>query len=264
MRFSDRIGVTQPKQLYQSEDIDDDLKNQIWNVLTSKLIVKYSDPQVDDWYCQIIGSFLKKPIDSFGHINIDRYQKIRSWYFSAEWYQVYNFIQFVAQEISPRYINIFNNLLEAEKSAYRFVDGKLVPITDDLSIKTVAAAAALGDEFSGPRTHIKRALDAFAKKPKSDYLTAIKEAISSVEGVAKVIAADDKATLAVALNILDSQKPMHPAFKESFKKLYGWTSDEKGIRHALMDDSIAVDEADAQFMIVACSAFVNFVVSRYS
>jgi hypothetical protein len=35
--------------------------------------------------------------------------------------------------------------------------------------------------------------------------------------------------------------------------LYGYTSDQKGIRHPLLDDGTAdVDEADAMFMIGAC------------
>lgn len=56
---------------------------------------------------------------------------------------------------------------------------------------------------------------------------------------------------------------MHPAFKESFKKLYGYASDEKGVRHALLEDPAKVDEADAHFMLITCSAFVNFTVQRY-
>jgi hypothetical protein len=46
--------------------------------------------------------------------------------------------------------------------------------------------------------------------------------------------------------------------KESFNKLYGYTSDHGGIRHALTEAD-AVDFEDAKFMLVACSALVNFV-----
>ena len=44
-------------------------------------------------------------------------------------------------------------------------------------------------------------------------------------------------------------------------KLYGYTSDEGGIRHSLLEQS-SIDEAEAKFMIVACSAFVNFCIQR--
>ena len=42
---------------------------------------------------------------------------------------------------------------------------------------------------------------------------------------------------------------------------YGYTSDQGGIRHALLEES-NIDEAEAKFMMVACSAFVNFCVQR--
>ena len=50
---------------------------------------------------------------------------------------------------------------------------------------------------------------------------------------------------------------MHPAFKSGLEKIYGYTSDEHGIRHSLMDNpNLNID--DAKFMLVICSAFVNY------
>jgi hypothetical protein len=43
--------------------------------------------------------------------------------------------------------------------------------------------------------------------------------------------------------------------------LYGYTSDTHGIRHALKDDSQPNAE-DAKFMLVSCSAFVNYLVEK--
>ena len=51
--------------------------------------------------------------------------------------------------------------------------------------------------------------------------------------------------------------------KSGFEKLYGYSSDEKGIRHALLDDPAAqVDETDALFMIGACAAFVSYLINK--
>ena len=57
------------------------------------------------------------------------------------------------------------------------------------------------------------------------------------------------------------KKPMHAALRQALEKLYGYTSDEKGVRHALLDEA-TVDEADARFMMVACSAFVTYLICR--
>ena len=65
------------------------------------------------------------------------------------------------------------------------------------------------------------------------------------------------------LKHVEQKAPLHPALKDAFSRLYGYTSDEGGIRHALMDDSRAVTFEEAKFMLVACSAFINYVRRRH-
>jgi hypothetical protein len=43
--------------------------------------------------------------------------------------------------------------------------------------------------------------------------------------------------------------------------LYGYTSDQAGIRHALTEAE-KVDFSDAKFMLVVYSAFINFVEGK--
>jgi hypothetical protein len=51
--------------------------------------------------------------------------------------------------------------------------------------------------------------------------------------------------------------------KAGFKNLYGFTSDESGIRHPLLEKGTArVDEIDALFMIGACAAFVSYLINK--
>jgi hypothetical protein len=51
--------------------------------------------------------------------------------------------------------------------------------------------------------------------------------------------------------------------KAGFNSLYGFTSDEKGIRHPLLElPSANVDETDALFMIGACAAFVSYLINK--
>jgi hypothetical protein len=42
-----------------------------------------------------------------------------------------------------------------------------------------------------------------------------------------------------------------------------YTSDEEGVRHALVfGDEAQVDEADALFMLGACASFVSYLLAR--
>ena len=51
--------------------------------------------------------------------------------------------------------------------------------------------------------------------------------------------------------------------KSAFDKLYGYTSDQSGIRHGGID-FVNAPEEDARYMLVSCSAFVNYLKEKYA
>ena len=51
------------------------------------------------------------------------------------------------------------------------------------------------------------------------------------------------------------------SLRDAFNKLYGYTSSKEGIRHALSEQTTLSSE-DARFMLVSCSAFVNYLTSK--
>jgi len=54
---------------------------------------------------------------------------------------------------------------------------------------------------------------------------------------------------------------IHKALKCAFKKLYGYTSNARGIRHGSIGFA-HVPAEDAQYMLVTCSAFVNYLAEK--
>ena len=68
----------------------------------------------------------------------------------------------------------------------------------------------------------------------------------------------EKGTLGALLQEFQAKTGLHSSLKAAFSKLYGYTSDADGIRHGLMDDD-KTDFHDAKFMLVACSAFINYI-----
>jgi hypothetical protein len=74
---------------------------------------------------------------------------------------------------------------------------------------------------------------------------------------------EPSAALSSAFGRLEKSAKIHKALKHGFGNLYGYTSDENGIRHPLLDDGTAkVDETDALFMIGACAAFVSYLINK--
>lgn len=89
----------------------------------------------------------------------------------------------------------------------------------------------------------------------------IRESIHAVESVARLL--EPSGDFSKAIKKLETSAKIHGAMKKGFKNLYGYTSDEKGIRHPLLDDGkAATDEYDALFMIGACAAFVSYMINK--
>jgi hypothetical protein len=61
--------------------------------------------------------------------------------------------------------------------------------------------------------------------------------------------------------VVPGKTQLHPKLREALKALYAYTSDDCGIRHALKDDG-QPDAEDATFMLVTCSAFVNYLAEK--
>jgi hypothetical protein len=97
----------------------------------------------------------------------------------------------------------------------------------------------------------------------SDWAGSIRESIHAVEAIALRLAPDAKNDLSKALAKLETKRHLHGGLKAAFASLYGYTSDEKGVRHALVfKDEAQVDEADALFMLGACASFVSYLLAR--
>ena len=148
-------------------------------------------------------------------------------------------------------------MLEMELSGYRLVGNRLVEITSDEEI--AAIEDALVDAKRPFRTHIERALDLIADRKNPDYRNSIKESISAVEALVNALNGK-KGTLGQALKKLGVDT--HPALEDAFAKLYAYTSDANGIRHALMEKESDLGFEDAKFMLVSCSAFVNYLLAK--
>ena len=91
------------------------------------------------------------------------------------------------------------------------------------------------------------------------------KASNAVESVARTIDPEAGKTLGPALKSLEKEGVLnHRALQDGFSKLYGYTSNENGIRHALLDEGAAdVDLDEAVFMFGACASFAAYLVNRH-
>lgn len=270
MRFSQRIKIRPASKPIQLESMDKDLRNSLWSLLSIYYWEKYipthdmvENSALENFIQVLWLNFFKTPIDSIPFAMTDCRASIREYYFKTEWYNVYDFIEFVASNgphgSKSEFITECNNFLERENSGYRFVDNLITGITSEVEILSIEEAINKSTKYGGVKKHLQTALDHLSDRKNPDYRNSIKESISAVESLAKQISGKKTATLGEIVKELEKDGILHKALKNAFSSLYGYTSDAKGIRHALLDKS-KLTKSDAQFMLVCCSAFINYVI----
>lgn len=272
MLFSQREGIKPGKGVIQINSVDGDLRNGLWNALTlcywDYMEEAYEYDAGEAFVKKIWVYHFKKPLDTLPDYWFDIHKAIKKQYDDYEWYEIYDFIEYVANNHfsnsnNNEFIKLCNSFLESELSAYRFVGGKITQITSQEEISEIEEALNISKPFKAVSIHINRALALFSDKKSPDYRNSIKESISAVEAICKLITKKEKPGLGQALKILEDKIGLHPALKKAFNNLYGYTSDAKGIRHALLEEAELYPE-DAKFMLISCSAFVNYLVNKIS
>lgn len=268
--FSKRAGFVE-QDIIQNTYMSDRLFNRLLNYIVKKEtpnFINIKDP-----------SRITKVIDSLGLIlstgpdqdsifdrnllNLKRYLYANK----NDWFIIYDTIEF--------YVNAFtdkkqkgtiqdevNQILKEENSMYRLVNYQICPVKNEIEVSEINKAIS---EVDLPSTiHIEKALKLLSDRKNPDYENSIKESISAIESACRIITGigHSKTTLGAALKKLETSNVyIHPAMVNAFNSLYGYTNTEEGIRHATIDFNKAKEE-DARFMLVVCSAFLNYLHTK--
>lgn len=270
--FSERKGLKKTRVEIQVNSIDEALRNRLWNVF----LAYYLQPMSASFHLQQMklimmkfwDSYLKLPIN-FAPESIGEIWKETGEFFKREWYELFDLLEFVVahfpnEQVNEEFIKISNVIFEEELSAYRFVGKQITQVTSAEEISEIEEA--LKTPFKTVNTHLEHALKLMSDRKSPDYRNSIKESISAVEAVCRIIAEDEKATLGQALDIIEKKGKieLHKALKRAFDSLYGYTSSAEGIRHSMLDEKTNLSFEDAKFILVSCSAFINYLISKSS
>lgn len=282
--FSERNGYIKVPNVMQTKGMSNDLRNDIFNVMVAYIVVTFFDAdhyvrrgETDSLYSSLYSRAYSEKYKSFFksfYANILR-QKIteipldnnRAWtvfenYFdNAEWHEIYSlrewFIKhFVTEDkLYKKFAENLNGVLEKNLSGYRLINNLIVPITDENELAEIAEAMQI--KQVGIQQQLKDALQQLRDK---NYRGSVKESISAVETFVRT--KTGKTTLGAALSELEKFS-IPNSLKQGFDKIYGWTCGPDGVRHAIMDNAQDVTLAEAKFMLVACSAFLNYLTMKF-
>ena len=270
--FSEREGFTQPPAL-QINSMDDELRTCLWNdfynflnrfELKDSSILggppKPAQRAAAHRCLRLWVDFFNQSEDQFPILNISG--SFSSLFRRIEWYRVYDLIEFILENDTSIQAEFFGRAcercLKKHNSDHRIRGKKVVPITSEQEFSEIYSA--MNSAHPSPRDHIRSAFSLFADRPTPDYPNSIKESISAVESLAKIVTGKEKATLGKLTRELGE---LPRALRQALSNFYGYASDEPGIRHGRSKNPTRIRREDAHFMLVVCSAFVNYIEAKY-
>ena len=278
LTFSQRYGYEPLPEPMQLEELSDDLRREIWNatreflesqIQPTSFQIVYFSKEAKRFIERVLGKFLKKPEDEID----TSYEKVINLLKDAILYGRFNKVldlvkimvndrkygEKLAKPIGESFeICAAAYYLDMSRCPYQFF-----PCSNEAqgeatreAIKTIRDGG-----MEGAATHLR---DAAAHINAQQFADSISDSIHAVESVARRIDPKSK-TLGPALNSLEKAGLIkHPVLKEAFSKLYGYASDEQGIRHPLLEkNSPDVDLDEAIFMFGACASFAAYLVSKH-
>ena len=272
--FSERYGYKKVSDVIIRERITPEIKNAICtcfdklNKIFELAGYRYSTSLCIELEKHIWTNFLNQRLAYFGN-----YQSVSTNFIENhddEWYSILDLIEFTIQYLfetdslnyknsAKRLANLLNSEFERLNFAYRVVGREIIEITSEQEIKAIECA--MDNSPRNIQIHLNSALEKYAQRPIGDYRNSIKESISAVEAFCREKTGEN--TLGKALKKLETRGlVIHSSLKSAFEKLYVYTNQEEtGIRHALMDDeaNYTPTAEEALFMLISCSAFINYL-----
>lgn len=274
--FSERYGYVRPSDIIILEDMPESVQNaictrldELGEILSENAFDtghSYEDLEVEIW-CKFLNKRRDDVYEGGGTKEVATALILDS---QVPWFRKIDVLEFILHYLNsnlPHYNNVchffirdlakrLNEDFERLNYGYRIVNDILSPITSKAELQTIEDAMNISDSVT---THLNKAMVLYSQRPFADYRNSIKESISAVEAICRAITGCS--TLGNALNELENKGvPIQSHLKKAFGELYYYTNDkDTGIRHALLDDKYEPTDAEAYYMLISCSAFVNYI-----
>lgn len=273
--FSERKKLKNFSDIVQTNNLNERTRNKLFSIIRD-IIVELSscvDGCLDvliEYIYEELFSLTKAHIPlNYSKIHYD-YDKVIDILFDIysnyEYNEVFDFIEGLIKavnrvdQINP-YIYKYefqvvarcNKTFIEENVNYRIVNNIITDLVSENEIKEIDNV--INNKNKVVSNHMEKALELLYQS--KDYDNSIKESISAVEGMCQILTENNNATLGDCLKKLKDS--IHPAMKDAFLKLYGYTSDANGIRHANGLGEGDSTFAEAKYMLVSCSSFINYL-----
>ena len=273
--FSARKGIKHYSEIVQKTDLNERTRTklysetrQIYEEIWSPNSIFPNEEARDTIMKYIYNELFSKANEDIPENENKRWMRIRSIFDYNPINEVFDFIEGIIiilnkiyrgenKETLNEYINAMNYIFKEENVDYHIINNQITDITSEEEIKSIDET--LHNENDVVTKHFQKAMEQLYIN--KDYVNSVKETIQAVEAMCQIICNNSKATLGEALKRIKKEQivPIHPTLEAAYSKLYGYVNDAKGVRHANGIGEGTTTEAEAKYMLVSCSAFINYL-----
>ena len=166
--FSQKYGYKPVKSIMQVESIDEDLRNSLWNAvhifywesLNRHYVLDSGDNHEMHLFCIFLWrDYFKEPIDAMPELCSKAIAYLREYFFSCEWNEVYDFLQFLAnnypdEKKNREFEGFCNSMFKRELSGYRFIGDVIAPITSEEETAEIEEALSVKGSLQPVAVHL--------------------------------------------------------------------------------------------------------------
>lgn len=274
------------------------VRGKIWGIFAKRHVYTYTNNTIFYDIVEDMLLFLGQPCEMKTHLmdHSRNIQALKQYVLEdAPWYGVFDFVeQYLYSQRPPKWVRTgaaivdasmlyereygeyldlvdeIDNILTENHTGYGIVEGHVVPMGTGADFNEVKEALKVAPNHV--QVSIQKAVALLSLRPQPDNNNAIKEIITATESlcctIAKEWGATQANTLGDALNYITLASDAHPyirmhsALKKAIGNLYGYASDEHGIRHG-GTTFVEADANEARFMLATCSAIINLLIEKY-
>ncbi|TDN41453.1 hypothetical protein EDF64_12028 [Curtobacterium flaccumfaciens] len=273
--FSERNGFTPSRTIVQLNDLDSDTRTRIWNVVHIVVVKQFNEnglwEEEEHLLDNLWVNFLRQPVDERPSTG-NAWRILKGNLTASEFPRVMDLLEALVsvlpnlvkrttmQNVAQALVTLLNETFEEYLVGYRFVGKLIMQIDSAEEVAAIEGALTEAKPLAVAHQHLSQALAHLVDRGTPDYRNVIKESVQAVESAAITLTGETKFSAAVRA-LPDVGLPSHRALLSSWEKMYGWASDEDGLRHG-GEKIIVVDQALAKYVFGISASFVAYLVEK--
>ena len=271
--FAQREGLEAVPPQLQPGTLSKQARASLWHVIYQSMEASIRSGTMSSYFIEPWSTILRDWLvdtqhgmsNDFESGSHEHEQRLKALFTKGRYHEVLGFVEYVLHHSDcPGKVKqgVASSLINT-RTAYTIVDGDTIcPISGDVEAAVLARAFEdlAQTPFEGAKSHLKAAAGFLTV---GKFADSVRESVHSVEATARLLAPTATSGLGPALTELEKMHAIHGAMKAGFGSLYGYASNEKGIRHPLLEEgSATVDQYDALFMMGSCASFVSYLIGK--